>query len=308
MKGLTAVAIPDYQTLMLPLLRFARDQQDHTVREAVDALADELGLSETDRQELLPSGQQPIFANCVGWARTYLGKAGLLENRRRPFFRVTQRGLDVLAQHPESIDNRFLLQFPEFVEFRARGERTDTRELSAETHAHQTPQEALEYSYQRLRQDLAEELLAKVKASPPDFFERLVVDLLVQMGYGGSRRDAGRAVGRSGDGGIDGIINEDRLGLDVIYIQAKRWEGVVGRPEIHKFVGALFGQRARKGVFITASAFTTEARQYAANIDSKVILIDGEQLAQLMIDHGIGVSTISRYEIKQVNSDYFAEG
>ncbi len=299
--------IPDYQSLMLPLLQFASDQEEHTVREAVDALSTQLNLSEGERQELLPSGQQPVFDNRVGWARTYMGKAGLLENTRRPYFRITSRGMTVLSGNPQRIDVSFLLQFREFVEFRTRRERAATPEPNTDAHNEQTPQEALEYSYQRLRQNLAEELLTKVMSLSPAFFERLVVDLLVEMGYGGSRRDAGRAVGRSGDGGIDGIINEDRLGLDVIYVQAKRWEGVVGRPEIHKFVGALFGQRARKGVFITTSTFTAEAKQYAANIDSKVVLIYGEQLSQLMIDHGVGVSVVSRYEIKQLNSDYFAE-
>ncbi len=299
--------IPDYQTLMLPLLRFASDQAEHTVREAVDVLTNELHLSNDERQELLPSGQQPVLDNRVGWARTYLSKAGLLENTRRPYFKITQRGMAVLSRTPQRIDNNFLLQFPEFIAFRTRRERVATPEPDVAPDNEQTPNEALEYSYQRLRQNLAEELLAKVKGASPAFFERLVVDLLVEMGYGGSRREAGRAVGRSGDGGIDGIINEDKLGLDVIYVQAKRWEGVVGRPEIHKFVGALFGQRARKGVFITTSNFTAEAKQYAANIDSKVVLIDGEQLSQLMIDHGVGVSVVSRYEIKQMNSDYFPE-
>ncbi len=302
-----SMPIPDYQTLMLPLLRFASDQTEHTMREAVEVLTSELQVSDEDRQELLPSGQQPVLDNRVGWARTYLGKAGLLENTKRPYFRITQRSLDVLANNPQRIDNNFLLQFSEFVAFRTRREKAATPEPDVGENAEQTPNEALEYSYQRLRQNLAEELLAKVKSASPAFFERLVVNLLVEMGYGGSRREAGRAVGRSGDGGIDGIINEDKLGLDVIYIQAKRWEGVVGRPEIHKFVGALFGQRARKGVFITTSNYTAEARQYAANLESKVVLIDGEQLSQLMIDHGIGVSVVSRYEIKQMNSDYFAE-
>lgn len=296
---------------MLPVLRFAADEHEHTVREATGELAALLGLSESERTQLLPSGQQAVFENRVGWARTYLKKAGFIDNTRRPYFRITQRGLEVLSQRPATIDNAFLAQYPEFTEFRARGEKVEAPQRSPKAAAssgpERTPHEAIEYGYQRLRQELAEELLGRVKNAPPDFFERLVVRLLVRMGYGGSTADAGRAIGRTGDEGIDGVINEDPLGLDVIYIQAKRWQGVVGRPDIQRFVGALLGQRARKGVFITTGTFTSEAKQFANNIDSRVILIDGERLAELLIDNGIGVSTVSQYEIKQVNSDFFAE-
>jgi restriction system protein len=233
----------------------------------------------------------------------------LLESTRRSFFKITQRGLDVLSQSPQRIDVKFLEQFPEFVEFRSASRRDKEISLGAEAevNTHQTPEELLEYGYQRIRQDLAQELLNRVKNASPSFFERLVVELLVKMGYGGSRKDAGAAVGKSGDGGIDGIIKEDRLGLDIIYIQAKKWDGVVGRPEIQKFAGALQGQRAKKGIFITTSGFSNEARDYVALIESKIVLIDGQQLAQLMIDHDVGVSKVSAYEIKKLDFDYFVD-
>jgi restriction system protein len=298
--------IPDYQSIMLPLLRFLADQQEHSLREAIDSLADQFKLSEAERRELLPSGQQPVFHNRVGWARTYMKKALLLESTRRGFFRITQRGLRVLKQSPARIDVRFLDQFDEFKQFR-----TIKRELShereePESEHERTPEEALESAYQNLRHTLANDLLQQIKSSAPSLFERIVVELLVKMGYGGSRQDAGKAIGQSGDEGIDGIIKEDRLGLDIIYIQAKRWENTVGRPEIQKFAGALQGQRAKKGIFITTSSFSKEAHEYASRIDSKIVLIDGEQLTQFMIDHNIGVAPVSSYEVKRIDSDYFA--
>ena len=302
------MAIPDYQTLMLPLLRFLDDQKDHSFREAVDALADQFNLSAEERQQLLPSGQQPVFRNRTGWARTYLAKAGLIERVRRGHFRITDRGLSVLASNPIRVDVTLLQQFPEFRAFRElRHERQEpTVPCDVGTMA-ETPEEALDTAYQRLREELESELLVQIKTASPSFFERLVVDLLVRMGYGGSLRDAGQAVGRSGDGGIDGIIKEDRLGLDAIYIQAKRWEGTVGRPDIQKFAGALQGHRARKGVFITTSSYSADALDFVSRIDSKVVLIYGATLAKLMIDHGIGVSTTRSYELKKIDLDYFAE-
>lgn len=300
------MAIPDFQSIMLPLLRFARDGQEHSLRQAIEALAKEFGLSDGEQKELLPSGQQPIFDNRVGWARSYMKKAGLLDSPRRGYFRITQRGLDALGKSPSKIDIRFLEQFSEFVEFRSLRKHIDSTTESLST-SEETPEETLEAAYQKIRQSLAAEVLQQVKSCSPSFFERLVVDLLVKMGYGGTRQDAGSAVGRSGDEGIDGIIKEDRLGLDVIYIQAKRWDGTVGRPQIHQFVGALRGQRARKGIFLTTSSFSTEAKQYVSQIEDKIILIDGERLAQLMIDHNVGISPVSSYEIKKIDSDYFTE-
>jgi len=303
------MGIPDFQAIMLPLLELAEDGEIHSVHEAVGELADSFHLSEEERTELLPSGQQPTFYNRVGWARTYLKKAGLLADPRRGHFRITERGKKVLERHPSRIDKAYLQQFEEFVDFTRGTQDTAVGEDNSEPLQELTPEEVLENSYQQIRDDLAEELLDYVLGSGSGFFEKLVVELLVEMGYGGSRRDAARAVGRSGDRGIDGIIDEDRLGLDVVYVQAKKWSGdnPVGRPEIQKFVGALQGRRAKKGIFITTSRFTENAREYASRIDTRVVLIDGERLTDLMIDHGVGVSPLTTYEIKRVDSDYFGE-
>lgn len=305
------MAIPDYQTVMLPLLRLLRDGREHNIGEVVDSLADEFRLSSEERQQLLGSGQQTVIRNRAGWARTYLKKAGLIESVRRGYFRITDRGQSVLASKPERIDVKYLEQFPEFVAFRElRHERPDeaaTPVTVSTDVVDATPEEALDAAYGRLRLDLEGELIDQVKGASPSFFERLVVELLVRMGYGGTLRDAGQAVGRSGDGGIDGIIKEDRLGLDVIYIQAKRWESTVGRPEIQKFAGALQGHRARKGVFMTTSSFSAEAVEFASRIDSKIVLIDGAALAKYMIDHNVGVSIARSYEVKKIDSDYFSE-
>ncbi|MCX5868290.1 MAG: restriction endonuclease [Proteobacteria bacterium] len=300
------MAIPDYQSCMLPLLKFYADGKDHSFHETVEALAKEVKLTELERRELLPSGKQEIFANRVGWSRTYLKKAGLIEAPMRGINRITQRGLDVLKQKPQKIDVNFLLQFKEFQEFRAL-RHLKSEEASEPEANDKTPEESLEIAYQRIRDDLAAELLQRLKTCSPAFFERLVVEVIVKMGYGGNRQDAGKAVGKSGDGGIDGIIKEDKLGLDAIYIQAKRWDNTVGRPEIQKFVGALTGQRAKKGLFITTSEFSADAEDYVSRIDAKVVLIDGETLAQLMIEHNVGVSTVNTYEVKKVDSDYFSE-
>lgn len=302
--------IPDYQTLMLPLLRYASDGNEHTTREAVEVLAAEFQLTPAERNELLPSGQQAVFNNRVGWAISYLKKAGLLESPRRGALRITARGKQILSENPERIDVKFLERFPEFIEFRdaSRNNKGTTAKESFAIATEQTPEEALEIAHQSLRLSLAQDILSRILSCSPTFFERLVVELLVKMGYGGSRRDAGERIGQSGDGGIDGIIKEDRLGLDTIYIQAKRWQGSVGRPEIQKFVGALQGQRAKKGVFITTSSYTAEAIDYASRIDTKVVLIDGQQLANLMMDFDVGVSVAASYIVKRIDSDYFEEG
>ncbi|MEE4379447.1 MAG: restriction endonuclease [Candidatus Competibacteraceae bacterium] len=305
--------IPDYQTLMLPVLKLAADGEEHKFSHAVDALADQFALSQEERNELLPSGSQAVFNNRVGWARSYLKQAGLLGAPKRGFFVITPKGQELLAQNPPEINVALLEQYPEFVEFKNRkkekseSDNESTEQAALEQITNETPEDSLASAYKKLRTSLEAEILSAVKESSPSFFERVVVDLLVKMGYGGNRQDAGRAMGKSGDGGIDGIINEDRLGLDVIYIQAKRWEGSVGRPEIQKFAGALQGQRARKGVFITTSNFTKEAKEYASLIESKIILIGGEQLAKLMAEHNVGVSTVGMYEVKKLDSDYFDE-
>lgn len=300
------MSIPDYQSIMLPLLKFSSDKNEHSLRESIEYLANFFTLSESERKELLPSGLQAIFDNRVAWARTYLKKAGLIETTRRGFFRTTEQGLAVIKKHPSNINVKFLEQFPSFIEFRNLRHEKGIEETEVEEII-RTPEESIEIAYQNIKQNLAQEILSQVKSVSASFFEKLVIDLLVKMGYGGSRKDAGRAIGKSGDEGIDGIINEDRLGLDIIYVQAKRWGNTVSRPEIQKFVGALQGQRAKKGIFITTSDFTKEAIAYASNIETKIVLIDGEKLANLMIDFNIGVSSIKEYEVKRVDSDYFTE-
>ena len=302
------MAIPNYQSIMLPLLELAGDGETRHVRKVIELLAQRFTLTDDERRELVPSGQQPRFQNRVSWARTYMTKAGLLESPKRGFFRITERGRQVLAGKPSAINARFLEQFEEFISFkRLRGERTPqlSSTESGDGFSEDTPEESLETAYQTIHENLADDILRTVRKCSPEFFEQLVVDLLVRMGYGGSRQEAGQAIGRSADEGIDGIIKEDRLGLDIIYVQAKRWEKVVSRPEVQKFAGALQGQRARKGVFITTSAFSREATEYAEKIDTKIILIEGTQLANLMIDHGIGVTTVNTYELKRIDSDYF---
>lgn len=301
--------IPDYQTLMLPLLKSAQDGAEHTMRQTVERLAADFNLSQEEQTELLPSGQQAVFTNRVAWARFYLKKAGLIDSPRRGSLKITERGLAVLASAPATIDNKFLDQYKEFKEFResSKSPQVNIGPTTSTEGELQTPEENLEQAHQRIRSELAEELLQKILTCSPAFFEHLVVELLVKMGYGGSRKDAGERVGQSGDGGIDGIIKEDRLGLDTIYIQAKRWQGSVGRPEIQKFVGALSGQRAKKGVFITTSRFTADAAEYVSLIETKVVLMDGNKLALLMIDFDVGVSTQATYVIKKIDSDYFEE-
>ncbi len=307
------MTIPDYQSVMFPLLRLVADGEEHVSDEYIEALANHFQVAPDERRELLPSGRQPIFVNRVGWAATYLSKAGPLERTGRKRVRITERGRRALAQQRERIDNDYLVQFPEFVEFRRRNRRDNgLRPEGDETDVSTpepslSPDEMLEASYQRLRQSLAQDLLERVKQASPAFFEQLVVDLLVRMGYGGSRKDAGQAVGGSGDGGIDGIIKEDRLGLDFVYIQAKRWESAVSRPTVQAFAGSLEGQRARKGVLITTSRFTSDAEEYVKRIEKRIVLIDGEQLAQLMLDYGVGVTEVASYRVQRVDLDYFGE-
>ena len=286
---------------MLPLLELASDGKEHKLSDAISSLAIHFNLSDPERRELLPSGKQARFDNRVGWAGTYLKKAGLLTYPARGKFQITHRGLDILAQKPPRIDIKYLKQFPEYLDFIGA---TVNAPESPNLPLEQTPDEVMASAHRQLRQNLAQELLEKIKTSSPTFFERLVIELLVKMGYGGSLVDAGMAIGKTGDEGIDGIIKEDRLGLDVIYIQAKRWSGTVGRPEIHKFVGALDGKRARKGIFITTAKFSKEAKSYLPN-NVKVVLIDGEQLAEYAIEVNLGVSVVSEYQIKRLDLDYF---
>lgn len=302
--------IPDFQFLMRPLLEAHADGKEHLNRDLVAQLGEQFGLTEEERREMLPSGGARLFDNRIGWAKSHITQAGLLISPRRAISVITDRGREALRIHPDRIDLRVLNGFEEYREFRnrrknAEDDESDTSET--EIQDAQTPEELLENAYLQVRRQVEADLLSQIKSSPPEFLERVVVDLVVRMGYGGSRKDAGEALGRSGDEGLDGIIKEDPLGLDIIYLQAKRWEGTVGRPEIQKFAGALQGQRARKGIFITTSTFSSDALEYTSRIETKIILLDGPRLAKLMFDHGVGVATASNYEVKRIDSDYFTD-
>ncbi|MFT3748577.1 MAG: restriction endonuclease [Agriterribacter sp.] len=300
--------IPDYQTVMLPLLNLLSDGAEHSMKDIVPELGKQFKLTEDEMSILLPSGGSLLFASRVGWARTYLKKAGLVDSPKRAVLVITERGKKVLREKPSKIDNQLLRRFPEFVEFQNFKKETPESPNQTQTNE-QTPEEVVDFAYQGIRQSLAQELIDTVRGLSPAAFERLVVALLVKMGYGGSIHDAGKAVGKTNDEGIDGTIKEDKLGLDIIYIQAKRWQAgnVVGRPELHKFVGALAGQGAKKGIFITTSSFSKDALNYAPKNETKIVLIDGVQLAQLMIDYSLGVSVQRTYEIKRLDNDYFEE-
>jgi restriction system protein len=303
--------IPNYQKLLLPLLRLADNGRAKTLIEAEILLADELVLTDDERASRLPSSQQTVLRNRTGWASFYLKKAGLLDKPRRGVFYITERGKELLAEAPDDLTLQDLLKFPEFKDFYQNRAVDTTAEDAAKAsippREAETPDEVLQAAYRNIRLELANELLDRLLQVSPESFENIVVELLVAMGYGGSRKDAGERIGKSGDGGIDGIIKEDKLGLDTIFIQAKRWQGNVGRPEIQKFVGALQGQRARKGVFMTTSRFSADAIEYASHIDTKVVLLDGIRIAELMIDHDVGVSHVAAFVVKKIDSDYFDE-
>lgn len=273
------MAVPDFQSFFKPLLEIAADGKEHSIKEARELIATKMNISEEDVKELLPSGIQTKFDNRIAWAKSYFVQAKVLEAPRRAYFRITERGLELLKKGYERIDVKILNQYPEFVEFHTMKTAPSTDNGQQDTLPLETPEETLQKAYQNIRSDLSAEILEKIKSNSPQFFERLVVDIMVSLGYGGSRADAGKSIGQSGDEGIDGIIKEDRLGLDVIYLQAKRWDGTVGRPEIQKFVGALHGKRAKKGVFITTGRFSDDAVKYVESIDPKVILIDGRTLS-----------------------------
>jgi restriction system protein len=306
------MSVPDFQTLMLPVLRQLAEGGEQPPAAVREAVANALQLTAEDLAALLPSGRQTTFANRVAWALGYLKQAGLLESPRRGVYRLTDRGRTALSEGLDRLDIQYLMKFPEFVAFRTPGTTTqpdvDLTSGAAKPDASAlTPDEQMRVGYTRLRQSLAAQVLERVRQVTSKFFEELVVDLLVSMGYGGSREDAGSVVGRSGDEGIDGIIKEDRLGLDAIYVQAKRWKDTVGRPDIQRFAGALQGQRARKGVFITTSSFSPDAKAYVSNLQSTIVLIDGKELAELMIEHGVGVSEADVFKVLKLDEDYFAE-
>ncbi len=310
------MAVPPFQDFMLPFLQHISDGQEHRITELFDHLALQFKLSDDELKELLPSGRETRFKNRVYWTRVHLGQAKLLDSTGRGRFKITPRGLDLLKSKPKRIDLKVLSQYPEFQEFRSRSSSDEptspaTSIASAQPElplSAQSPEEQLESSYQVLRQQLGQSLLANILKSPPDFFEQLVVDLLVAMGYGGSRVDAGQAIGQSNDGGIDGIIKEDRLGLDIVYLQAKRWESAVGSPEVRNFTGSLEGHGAQKGVLITTSKFTKEAIEFAKRLQQKkLVLIDGALLAELMMDFGVGVSKVATYTVQKIDPDYFGD-
>ncbi|OGS75322.1 MAG: restriction endonuclease [Gallionellales bacterium GWA2_60_142] len=303
------MSIPDFQSLMRPLLALHEDGSEHINRDLVNALAKQFSLTDEERREMLPSGRAKMFDNRIGWAKTYIVNAGLIEAPKRGISVITEKGRQALKEHTDRIDLRTLALITGKP---SRGKKSDaTEEIEAtseiEVESDETPEEALDNAYQKIRGSVEREIISKILSNPPDFLERVIIDLVVKMGYGGNRKDAGEAIGRSGDEGIDGIIKEDPLGLDVIYLQAKRYEGTVGRPDIQKFAGALQGQRAKKGIFITTSGYSKEAREFASKIDTKIILIDGPMLAKLMFDHGIGVSASTTYEVRRIDTDYFDE-
>lgn len=298
--------IPDFQTLMRPLLELHSDKNEHLNRDLVDTLAQQFKLTEEERREMLPSGRAKLFDNRVGWAKTYIANAGLIQSPKRAISVITERGIEVLNQG-QPINLKLLKSITESQESITATEKQNKTIPTENNIEETTPEESFENAYLKVRQEIEQELLQNILNNSPDFLERLVVDLVVKMGYGGSQKDAGEAIGKSGDEGIDGVIKEDPLGLDIIYLQAKRYEGTVGRPEIQKFAGALQGQRARKGIFITTSSYSREALDYASKIETKIILIDGKTLTKLMFDHGVGVSTNTVYEVKKIDTDYFSE-
>lgn len=302
--------VPDFQSIMLPLLDQVKDEKDHRLKDLVPRLADHFGLNEMERNELLPSGRQARFYNRVIWASTYLRKAGLLQSPSRATVNITERGKDTLMSGVDYISIKYLKRFPEFIAFQTAKRSAPINDESEAGSDTRTPEEVLDDAYEQITLTLADELLSRIQTLTWMDFERLVVQLIVRMGYGGSVKDAGRALTRSGDEGIDGTVKEDKLGLDIIYIQAKKWQtgNTVGRPEIQKFVGALAGQGAKKGIFITTSSFSKEAREYVPRNETKIVLIDGDELTQLMIDHDLGVTPQRTYTVKRIDSDFFGEG
>ena len=304
------MAIPDYQSLMNPVLSLMADNKTRSVRDVIEALAVLFNWTAEDLDERIPSGVQSVAQSRVGWAVTYLKKAGLIESPKRSQNRITPEGSRVASLPDVKVNNRYLRQYPSFVEFQGGKSQNSSNQITTpieQNHSELSPEEQLDSAALSLQQSLADDLLDKLKTVSPAFFERIVVDLLVSMGYGGSVKDAGKTIGKSGDGGVDGIIKEDKLGLDTIYIQAKRWDGTVGRPEVQKFAGALQGFRARKGVFITTSSYSNDARDFVKNIDSKIVLIDGAELSRLMIEYGVGVGVQRVVKVMRLDGDYFEE-
>lgn len=306
--------IPDFQTLMLPVLEILGDGKEHDSQNLLDAICLRYKLTDEEQQELLPSGSQRIINNRVAWAKVYMTKAKLLESPRRSIVRITEAGIKILESKPGRIDIKFLKNIPAFAEWQksyanqSKKDSNNSSQNAEEDETEKTPEELLEYSFTKLNDQLATEIIQKIKSCSAGFFEQLVIDLLIKMGYGGSLKDAGKTTRLTNDEGIDGIIKEDKLGLELIYIQAKKWDDKpVGRPDIQSFVGALDGQKASKGIFITTSRFAENARTYVKSISKKVILIDGKELASLMIEYSVGLSSKRVYDVKKMDLDYFEE-
>jgi restriction system protein len=304
--------IPDYQSLMLPVL-VASSKGEVRIRSVVDDLADQLGLSPEERSDVLPSGQQTIFSNRVNWAKSYLSKAHLVELTRRGYFQISPRGQTVLQSSPKKIDTKFLMQFEEFRQFQKRS--SETPEPNGETPAQaledqkQTPDETMRLAYRQIETALIHELLDRIREAPPDFFEHLIVNLLLSMGYGGSTENAGRILGRSGDDGVDGVIDQDALGLDRVYVQAKRYAAGnnIGPGAIRDFFGSLDRHKATKGLFVTTSNFSASAKETAELLSKRIVLVDGDQLARLMIRHNVGCRIEDTLHIKKIDEDFFDE-
>jgi restriction system protein len=303
------MAIPDFQSFMLPVLQSLSDGEQHHKSEIADCVASSLKLTEEDISDLLPSGKIPRYRSRVNWSLTYLKQALLVGIAERAIYQITERGKEVLQQKPSRIDNKYLSQFQEFVDFRNKSNKipSGTGGATIPEDNDKTPLEEIELGFGKINDQLKDDLLNQIMNTNPLFFEKLVLDVLVAMGYGGSKSEAARITKMGGDGGIDGIINEDTLGLDIIYIQAKRWENNIGRPEIQKFAGALLGKNATKGVFITTSRYSQEALDYASSLATNIVLIDGNRLASLMIEYNVGVSIHHTYEIKKIDTDYFID-
>jgi restriction system protein len=302
------MSIPKYHEIMLPMLKLLLDGNTREMKEVVTEMAKHFDISDDERKELSPSGLQRVFDNRVGWAKTYLKKAVLVESPNRGVVIITNRGKEVLSEDIIAITPKYLKRFDEFKEFQTASKKQEEKETTKDDdNSDETPEERLDSAYTDLRAQLVDEIRGQLKEIDPFYFEQVVIDLLINMGYGGSRKEAGIAFKSRGDGGIDGTVKEDKLGLDTIYVQAKRWKekNNVGRPDIQQFVGALHGKRARKGIFITTSDFSKEAYEYVTTVDQTVILMNGKDLGEYMIDSGTGVSKVTTYEVKKIDLDYF---
>jgi restriction system protein len=299
--------IPDFQTCMLPLLKAISDGVEHRYKETKQVLVKHFQLTEEELKVMLPSERAFLFDNRVGWANTYLKKAGLIKSERKGYLQITEEGLKLLKTNIEKIKVSDLKKYESFKSFHTiKGKQEEaTEEESLDISLEKSPEEIIDSAFETIKNSLISELLQTVKSCTPLFFENLVVDLVIRMGYGGTRKEARKAIGKSGDGGIDGIINEDKLGLDSIYIQAKRWENTVPIKEVRDFAGSLLSKKARKGIFLTTSDFSKSAYEFVNSIEPKIILIDGEKLATLMIEYNVGIATKMGYEIKAIDHDYF---